>query len=550
MAPRHKASRFFAFSLLAGVLLLLPFWVGQLGFALNADMFDPDMFTLYGFQRYYDPAVFKDDYTANYYLSQWMPVGYWALQVAWAKFFDPRILHAVLPVVLWLSCFWPVYVAGRALGGRVNGFATLAVYGCSSIFIFRMVGGMAHGFGFPLTWWAVAALVSGSPASLALATVASAVFYPIIAPVAGMTLGLFVMFPTLAGAVRKDVFPLRLVWWKRMAWLAVPGVITLALMIPMVMPKAGAYGPAINVLTERLKYPEAGNALAVINPFAYTISAYALQNSTRLGMNGGQILTLVIFGLLFASILLHDARDKRPGNMKPYVYAVAFFFFASFLFMYDNAYRFAIYNFPVLVTLFLPLGLRSFCQRLLPRNMRSAGFVLLVLGYVGLIAQAEAESAGYLFTMEPFQRRAINFIETLPKDAVLAGWPGDRYGRVVEAVPYVAQRSVLVTWAGHAIAHRDYVLDMRAKMDAVVDAYLAKDLAPLRELRDRFGVDYLVVNEADFAGNEAPSYIEPFTARSQALWKKNRGKFVALSLDKKAGVYNADGVHIFDLRRL
>lgn len=547
MAPRYRARRFFLVAGFIALVLLLPFLLGQAQFAMSEAMVDPDMFVLYGFARYHDPSLFQNDYTADYLLSQWMPVGYRILFQAWSTLFDPKLLERLLLPVLWISCLWPVYVCGRALGGRCNGFATVAIYACSSIFIFRMVGGMAHGFGFPLTWWAVAALLSGHVVGLAVVTVLAALFYPIIAPVAGMTLALFVLFPGLSRGVRRQGRWLSMAWLARAMWLAVPGILALGLILPMVWPQASAYGPAINVLTQRDEFPEAANPLASINPFAYTIAAYALQNSTRLGMNFGQILTLAIFGVLFASVLLRDARDTRPGKIKPYLYAVMFFFLLSLLFMPDQAYRFAIYNFPVLMTLFLPLALRDL-TRLAPRRMRAAAFAVLVLGYVGLIAQADAQASGYLFVMEPFQQRANAFIATLPKDVMVAGWPGDRYGRIVESVPYVAQRRALVTWAGHAVAHKAYVLEMRERMNAVVDAYLARDLGPIRALRERWGVDYLIVNAQDF--ETAPAYIEPFTRRAASLWKQNMGHFSVLTIPEEHIVYRDGDVRIIGLKGL
>jgi hypothetical protein len=144
---------------------------------------------------------------------------------------------------------------------------------------------------------------------------------------------------------------------------------------------------------------------------------------------------------------------------------------------------------------------------------------------------------------------AIAFLHGLPENVMIAGWPGDASGHIVEAVPYVAQRKVLVTWATHALAHTDYVLAQRAKMMAITEAYLAHDVAPLVALRDNFGVDYLVVNERDFAGGEAPLYMEPFNARAKALWAMG-GDFTVLQLDSKAGVYAQDGVHVLDLHKL
>lgn len=537
--------------LLLTALLLAPFIAGQALFAANTGMFDPDMLTLYGFFRLYDPELFPNDYTADYFLQLGMPPGYRLLQYLGSRLIDPLWLHRLLPLLLWLACAPLAFAAGRRLGGLANAWATASIYLCSSIFIFRMTGGMPHMFGFPLTWWAVAALLSGRVRSLAACTIASAAFYPIVTPVAGTALACWLLFPRLAPSI-PPAPELGWLWRRKLLLLGAVAALAGAAMLPMAAARSNhAYGEPINVLADRERFPEAANPLASINPFPYVLISYALQNSTRLGMDGGQILTLAIMGVLLLGVLLHNPCDRRPGSLKPYIYPVAFFFLGALLFNYDNAYRFAMYNAPVLITLLLPLALRRLCRALLPRRAGGTAFAALILGYVACIAQAEPQASGYLFTLEDFQKRALSFVATLPKDAVLAGWPGDRYGRIVESVPYVARRKALVTWAGHPVFHSGYVLTMRERMNAIVDAYLARDIAPLLELRDRFGVDYLVVNEADFTGVAPPSYIEPFTSRAHALWDAGKGKpFIVLELADRAGVYSADGIHILDLHRL
>ncbi|MBY0408455.1 MAG: hypothetical protein K2Q01_12255 [Rickettsiales bacterium] len=541
----RKARCFYRVVMALGLAVLAPFVLGQALLLTDSTRFDPDMFTLSGFLRYYDAELFTEDYTARYYLSQWTPPGYLALTYVWAQAFDPRVMHRLLPVVLWLSCLWPVYMAGRQLGGRANALATLGLYAGSCIFVFRIVGGMAHGFGFPLVWWAVAALVMRKPVWLAGVCVAAALFYPLVAPMLGMVLGIMVLF---SGG--KGPWPMGIVWWKRGAWLCVPGVVTLLLIAPMAATHSDTYGPGIDVIAGREEFPEAYSPLVYIPPFPYLISAYVLNNSSRLGLESGQFLTLGIFGLLFISVLLRDVRDKRPARLSPFVYAAGACFLGSFLFAPVHAYRFAIYTFPVLVTLFIPLALRDYSRVLLPRRMQAVGFAALVLSLMALTARADKEASGYLYSLEPFQVRALDFIGGLPKDAVLAGWPGDHNGRIAEAVPYVAARSVLITYTGHAVAHREYALEMRRRMNALVDAYLAKDVKPLMALRDDFGVDYLIVNEADLHGDGPPVYMEPFNTRAKGLWEKNRGSFIALTLDARVGVYQQDGIHILDLRHL
>lgn len=337
---------------------------------------------------------------------------------------------------------------------------------------------------------------------------------------------------------------------RKLLWLALVGAITLALMAPMLLPHAGGYGAAIDLRREWQAYPEATQGFAVINPFVYFISAYALQHMARLGPDAGQVLTLGVLLLLLAGVLLHDARDGRPGRLKPYVLSSAFFFLLSLLASYDHAYRFLIYNLPVLITLWLPLVLRQLSNRVLPRRLQGVGFGIALLAYLACIAQPEEKAAGYYLRLAEWQVRALDFIATLPKDTKLAGWPGDRYGRIIEAVPYVAQRSALVTWGGHAVAHSAYVLDLREKMMALTDAYLAQDDAPLLALRDRYGVDYLVVNAQDFAGPEAPRYIEPFNARAAERWAQAGGSFFVLGEGRRAEVYRDGDIRILDLHRL
>ncbi|NCY24507.1 MAG: hypothetical protein EBX37_06490, partial [Alphaproteobacteria bacterium] len=486
---------------------------------------------------------------ADYYLSLWMPPGYGLLQRLWAQWFDPRLLHRYLPLLLWLACLPSAYVAGARLRGRVNGWATALLFSGSSIFIFRLNGGMAHGFAFPLTWWAVAALLSGRAVQLAACAILAAALYPVVAPVVGMTLALWMLFPRLAPAIPRAAQQ-NLPLLKKLLWLAMPGAAVLALMAPMLVPQAGAYGEVIDLRRQWQDYPEATQGFAVINPFIYFVSAFALQHMARLGDDAGQALTLGVFALLLAGVLLHDARDRRPGSLKPYAYAAVFFFLLSLLFAYQHAYRFAIYNLPVLITLYLPLVLRQLCNRVLPRRAQVAGFAFLLLAYIGCIAQAEERASSYYLRLEDWQVRALDFIGTLPKDAMLAGWPGDRYGRIIEAVPYVAQRSALVTWGGHTVAHRAYVLELREKMFAVTEAYLARDAAPLIALRERFGVDYLVVNAQDFSGHTPPLYIAPFNARAEALWQQAQGHFYVLGEGQKAAVYQDGNIAVLDLHKL
>ncbi len=532
-----------------GLILALTFLFGELRLAANRTLFNDDMRTLFWTFALRDPQLFPNDYTLKYMTSIASPVGYGLLQRLWATAFDPEILHRCLPLVLWLACVPAVFIAARHLRGIINAYVTTAIFLVSSAFIFRMTGGLAHTFAFPVLWWLTAGMLSNRPLWMALAVIASAAFYPAVTPVAGTTMAFWTLF-----SLRRNLFIQTA--WKPLARLAVTGLIAITLVAPLLLSAyGGEYGRRIAVFSEDSEFPESGpegrHSVAVThNPFGFLLLMYLYQHSARLGPELGTILTLALGALLLFGIVLHDKRDRRPARLRPLFLATLVCFVAASLLEYNTAYRTLIYPAPILILLIFPLVLRRLAQRLLGPRRAGTGFIVAVLCYIALIGKAEPESSGYLMRLNPSQVQTLDFITTLPKDALIAGWPGEASGGIVENVPYFAQRSALVTYESHAALHTHYVLTMRERMNALVDAYLATGSAPVQVLRDRFGVDYLIVNAADFEGSAPPAYFEPFNRRATARWKAAGGHFYVLQLAKEKAVYGKDDIYIIDLRRL
>lgn len=551
MALIRGARAYYRAAWIFGVCIWLPFACGQWFLLSDGTYYDPDVFALYGLERWHDPSLFLNDYSADYLNSQWIPPGYAAILQVWAVFASLYWFHLYAPVALWLLCLPCVYACGRALGGKANAWGTLLIFACSSVFYFRMNAGMSHSFGFPLAWATLAALLTGRVRVLSAIVVLSALIYPVIAPVAGLTLALWLMFPVLAPCVPREAALLGAAWRKRAMWIVGIGLLTLILVLPQAFLLRSSYGSVLHAPHDLSLFPELGNGVALINPFIYVVSVLTLSNSVRLGLEAGQWLTLGMLMLPLFYVIFRDVRDRRVSGIKPFAYAAFAIFLLAYLFAYDHAYRVGIYMAPVLLCVFLPLTFRRLARYIFPRRFASQGFAALIIAFATLTAKAQPEALGYYFKLEPFQQRAIDFIQTLPKDVLIAGWPGDRHGRVVEAVPFLAHRRVLVTWAVHAITHRDYVLTMRDRMNAMVDAYLARDMAPILRLRDEFGVTHLVVNVADLNHATPPVYFSPFTERAKERWEGGQGAFlVASELPDSACVYDQDNVKIYALDKI
>ncbi|NBO18536.1 MAG: hypothetical protein EBV03_04785 [Proteobacteria bacterium] len=561
MAPVRQSRQFL---ILAGILLLalcLPFWLAQLRYALDPSMYDADMSVMFAFSRYYDPELFAGDYIADYYISLWIPLGYEWLHRAWARLDDPAHLLIWLRACLWLAPLPAAWVAGYRLGGRMNAVATVILYSTSVVFLRRSSGGMPHSFGYPLLWWGIAALLSGRPYQLAMATVLSALFYPIVTPVLGVTLALWLLLPGWVPRVPQQAALLQAALWKKLLWLSVPALISLGFIAAMLSGTAVGYGKEIDAHSLLRDYPEAGYIWAVVEPLEILMLMYRYQFFYPFGWEGSIPVVKLMLGLLLLGALLLDRRDRRPTGLRPYLIATGLGLGASWLFAYDHAYRFMSYCVPPLVTLYTPLVMRRFAQLLLPRRAQSLGFIAALLLFVGSHSKPDANLSGFYMQFEPRQMRALEFIRTLPKSAMLAGWPAEDWGGIAHAVPVISQRKALVTLRTHALGHHDYVMEMRRRTYAIIDAYLAQDLAPLLRLRDEFAVDYLIVNAQDYGDNcytsdhqthnaaDAPKYFEPFDTYTREKWTGSPQCFLPLTLEK-AAVYAQDNIYILDLHKL
>jgi hypothetical protein len=80
------------------------------------------------------------------------------------------------------------------------------------------------------------------------------------------------------------------------------------------------------------------------------------------------------------------------------------------------------------------------------------------------------------------------YLETLPKDAIIAGDPID-----MNCIPIAARRPVLISRKLYQPWNPEYFSLIRPRMFDVVRAYYGSSVGALTELRARYGADYLIV---------------------------------------------------------
>jgi len=207
---------------------------------------------------------------------------------------------------------------------------------------------------------------------------------------------------------------------------------------------------------------------------------------------------------------------------------------------------------PFLIILIFPWSLYLLLGRVsqLQSSPRLRDFAFLGIICVYLMAFGGRGNVEFSASfVEKTSRPLFDAIATLPKDVVIAGWPVGE----LRKVEYVTRRNAFLTGDLHQVLHLTFVKAMRERMDAMFEAYLSTDAAPLYRLRQEFGVTHLLVETRDFTEPEhPPEYFAPWRARIHPRLAEIKGKEYLMngSLQKKAAIFNQNGLILLDLAKL
>jgi hypothetical protein len=120
----------------------------------------------------------------------------------------------------------------------------------------------------------------------------------------------------------------------------------------------------------------------------------------------------------------------------------------------------------------------------------------------------------------------------------------------MDNIPYVSRRQVLLHYEVHQAFHERYVLELRSRMRAIIDAYFAHDLAPLQRLRDEWKVTHFIFRPS-YLHKRPPSYFKPFDKWTQDAIKASRGhEFELLRQVPQAQIFDDGTSVVLDLARV
>ena len=539
---------------------------------------DDARIVIWPFLRYHDSGLFTDDYFAQYYLDVHMPAGFRLLYQYGARLWDPRGLSKALPYVLLVLLLGSVGLAVHKISGPAALWGAIGLCLTSGYCLSRMTGGLQRAFGFPVLACAVAALAFGRPRLLAATVCLGAAFYPPAGIVAGVALLMYLfLLPQNDRAGAKD--------WslqRRILLTAVTVLVSFLVLMPNAV-SGGSYG-ALILPGESVSFPETGPSGRyqswISSPSesywgeARRVAALTLFGADiwgRTEMVPGrfwpgvttwirgdpQSLTDTLLVLLWGSLVVGGTGLVVAALQQPAVRRILLllaattvaFFAAVHLrpFLYHPA-RYIEFPLPVLIAVLFPVAAWGWGGVFAKWSgwpwLRPAMVVGLCAVCLVGIGNRGSGRAGYTVSLDP-DSEVYTFVRSLPPRAVIAGWPTGP----VNNIPYFCARPALITHETHLVHRRLFLMEMRHRMSALVDAYFATETAPLLRLRDELGVTYLLIDRRHY--EEVPAYFEPYNGHiQQAFARVGSNQLQTLEQLQRAAVFQGGPFFVLDLRRL
>jgi hypothetical protein len=530
------------------------------------------------FYKYQADGPQGEDYISDYFLRALNPTGYQTLYILVAKLWNPDSFSKLLPYLEWLILAACLGLIAWKLGGPAMCFCTLALILSTPVFLERMIGGLPRSFGYPLLSMALAAFFFGRVYFLATITLLGAAFYPVVSVISGIWLALLLM-PAVT-KIQGEVVAWSLK--KRFIVIICTAGLSAVLALPLLFASV-EYGGRISP-SENQSFPEAGvggrygkgdrppfngflaeSQLQIVKTLLGSGAPFIERMSLRLTKKDhGFSLALNI--AIAVAVLTICGTAKMALTYPPAfrlllaLSGVAFGHLLAHL-AYPHLFlppRYIVLTIPLFIVTLFPCALYSLinsAQFLKNRNWFVSSIVISVVAVVLLLFGGQGNgSKGYKVETSG-QKNLYSFIKKLPADTIIAGWPGG----LIDNVFYLTKRKTFLSLETHQAFHKKYTQGMRERMSAIIDAYFALDSKSLKVLRDKYGVQYFLIDRNlsiegnNFTRFNAPffNYFQPF--RQMVIYRLNqvRGKEFILTLKlNEVAVFREDPWILIDLSKI
>lgn len=511
------------------------------------------------------------DYTLRYYLEAILPPLFKAVYWVATIWLTPPAASKIITAILSITFITTSTLTAKRLGGSAACALTFFLATGGVLKNLPFMGGIQRGFGFCIASIALYLVCSGRIVPLAILGVIAAMLYPAAAVCILTILSLLILLKgsnagTLAG-------------WSMMKRVTLVFVAALGIGLSVLPQLAGgnAYGTRLSIDAEREfeewgphgRYTPGDRGVPVSfghKVLSATVASLASLKSTRerqravedtdvgeppertpIGTAMPVIVATVLGGLL---ILIRRRGVFSPEALRCCVFAAGTLIaFSAAKILFPLLYipsRYVALGTIALIPAIFPAIWALVGRSLVPSHRKYfAEPVALVLGIAAIVSLGWLDVSVKKLPTASGNRVLFAAIRDLPPDAVIASWPRG----IASMVPLFTARSVLVFEEGHQIFHQDFLLEMRKRTRAIIAAYAATDITPVKHLRDTYRVSHILLNPRHLT--RTPDYFAPFDQEMEDARAAVQGQPLILAeLGQSKAVFSSKDYILIDIRDL
>ncbi len=489
----------------------------------------------------------ENDYITQYVSNFKHPLLYTLLSdlITWSGL-DLITFHRVVMAVSAIAFVTAGAYCTYILAGLLPASAVFALLNAQSVYAYQINSGTSHSFAFPLLMLGLLCVVQQREKSLAAMVILSGLLYVPASVILGFALLLLVIWNR-----RTSLFDFRQ-WPGPILLLGVSGSITLFLLWMQLEPING-FGAYIEPNTQTELYPENSKDGRLFpgwsNPLLYVLNRYAYGLVFELPPL--MYLCAIFFILAIGAYgLARISSDKNKRSINIFVVSFVAIFLFIFSFIQYQSYRFLLYPFFTIIPIILIIGIYALVTNVIQnRNLGIICASFLSFALVFPYSIQDPKYRGFSTHIETTSWQMLEHLENQPKGTLIAGWAG---GNAVDYIPYLAKQPLFTSYKAHYTFHEDYVLEMRTRVNALISAYLGKDQKAIANLRDKWGVDLLVVDRRHFEPNaEAIIHFKPFDEKIAAIMNDSQPEELFLANPPQDAIaFKNEHYFIIDIAKL
>ncbi len=509
------------------------------------------------------------DYTLRYYLEAIQPPLFKAVYWVATIWMSPTLASKIITAILCVTYITTSTLSAKRLGGPAAASLTYFLATGGVLKNMPFMGGIQRGFGFCIASIALYFICSGRIVHLAVLGVLAAMLYPAAAVCILSVLALLLILKgAYAGSLER---------WGAKSRIALLFISALSVGIA-VMPQlisGNQYGTRLSIDAQgefeewgpNGRYTQGDRGVPISlghKVLSATVSALSALKPSRENPRDtgdpdlsaasertatGTALPIIVATLVSGIMILIQRRGAlSPDALRCCVFAIgAVLAFSAACLLFPLLYipsRYLALGTIALIPVVFPVIWAIIGRSLVPSKYKCfAEPVALTLGIAAILSLGWLDISVKRLPTASGNRMLFAAIRRLPADAVIASWPRG----IASMVPLFTARSMLVFEEGHQIFHRDFLLEMRRRTRAIIAAYAATDIAPIKELRDTYHVSHILLNTRHLT--RVPEYFAPFDREIQDARANLAGKPLILAeLAQSKAVFSNNDYVLIDIR--